>query len=78
MKDTPTWMAQHAKFVAVYPTGFWRAGHDAQVFYLQDWSQQAFTAARNDGYPLALHPNYQRAEIPVVAPPLWWRSRFIC
>jgi monoamine oxidase len=24
MRDTPTWMAQHAKFVAVYPTAFWR------------------------------------------------------
>lgn len=24
MHDTPTWMAQYAKFVAVYPTAFWR------------------------------------------------------
>lgn len=24
LRNTPTWMAQHAKFVAVYPTTFWR------------------------------------------------------
>lgn len=24
LRNTPTWMAQHAKFVAVYPTAFWR------------------------------------------------------
>jgi monoamine oxidase len=26
LKDIPTWMGAHAKFVAVYPTPFWRAG----------------------------------------------------